>query len=421
MSGSRIRQALALLCATFAVVAWSGDHAATTAADWPQFLGPARNGVSTETGLAATWPKKGPAVVWDRDVGEGFSGPVAVGDRVVLFHRVGDEEVVECLSAADGTTKWKKGYPTHYRDALGKGDGPRATPVVADGRVYTLGADGVLQCLKLEDGDKVWRKDLRKEYEIPRSYFGVGSSPILEGGRLLVNVGGGNGAGVVAFAKDDGKELWKADDHEASYSSPVAADLAGKRTAVFLTREGLLALDPADGTIRYSKHWRSRMDASVNAASPVVVGDQIFLTACYGTGAVLLRAKKDGVEEAWKNDASLSCHFDTPVYQDGFLYGFHGREDVEGGRLRCIDLKTGDVKWTADGFNTGSMILADGKLIILTEDGDLVLAKATPAKYEELARATVLQSPPVRAAIALADGKLYGRDARKLVCWDLKK
>ncbi|HVS35562.1 MAG TPA: PQQ-binding-like beta-propeller repeat protein [Gemmataceae bacterium] len=408
MTGSRILTALACVMA-----------AAAAAADWPQFLGPTRNGVSTETGLKATWPKDGPPVVWQKDVGDGFSGPVVVGDRVILFHRVGDEEVVECLSTADGTTKWKKGYPTSYHDAFGKGDGPRATPLIADGRIYTLGAEGILQCLKLEDGDKVWRKDLHKDYQVQPGFFGVATSPLLEGDRLLVNVGGANGAGIVAFGKDDGKELWKADDHDASYSSPVAADLAGKRQAVFFTREGLISLDPADGAVRYSKHWRSRMDASVNAASPVVVGDQIFLTACYGTGAVLLRAKPDGLEQVWSNDKSMSCHYGTPIYKDGYLYGFDGRQE-EGARLRCIEMKSGDVKWTEEGFGCGSMILADGKLIILTENGDLVLAKAAPEKYEELARATVLQSRPLRAPIALADGKLYGRDGRKLVCWNLK-
>ncbi len=410
MTRSRIPTALACLLATASFAA---------AADWPQFLGPTRNGVSTETGLKSTWTKNGPPIVWDRDVGDGFSGPVVVGDRVLLFHRVGDEEVVECFNAADGKTKWKKGYPTSYHDRFGKGDGPRATPLVADGRVYTLGAEGVLQCLKLEDGDKVWRRDLVKDYQTQEGFFGVATSPLLEGGRLLVNVGGANGAGIVAFNKDDGKELWKADDHDASYASPVAADLAGKRQAVFFTREGLVSLDPADGAIRYSKHWRSRMDASVNAASPVIVGDQIFLTACYGTGAVLLRAKADGLEEVWSNDKSMSCHYGTPIYQDGYLYGFDGRQE-EGARLRCVEMKSGAVKWTQEGFGCGSMILADGKLIILTEDGDLVLAKATPEKYEELARTSVLDARPLRAPIALADGKLYGRDGRKLVCWNLK-
>ena len=413
MTGSRIAKALALFCAAAGALQCA-------AADWPQFLGPTRNGVSSETGLAATWPKKGPPVVWEKEVGEGFSGPVVVGDRVILFHRVDDEEVVECMSAADGVTKWKKGYPTKYRDDYGKGDGPRSTPLVAGGRVYTLGADGVLQCLKLDDGDKVWRRPLHEDYEVRKGFFGVATSPLLEGNRLLVNVGGANGAGVVAFNKDDGKELWKADDHDASYSSPVAADVGGVRQAVFFTRDGLAALDPADGTIRYSKHWRSRMDASVNAASPVVVGDEIFLTASYGTGAVLLRAKKDGVEEVWKNNDVLSCHYGTPVYKDGYLYGFDGRQE-EGARLRCVEMKSGKVQWTSENFGCGSMILADGKLVILTEDGDLVLAKASPEKYEELARAAVLTNRPCRAPTALADGRLYGRDGKKLACWDLRE
>ncbi|HBI44198.1 MAG TPA: alcohol dehydrogenase [Planctomycetales bacterium] len=413
MTGLRIPQTLCLLLAAVAVPL-------CTAADWPQFLGPTRNGVSTETGLKATWPEKGPPVIWEKNVGDGFSGPVVVGDRVILFHRVGDEEVVECLSAADGVTKWKTGYPTHYQDALGKGDGPRSTPLVADGRVYTLGADGVLQCLKLEDGDKVWRRALHEDYEVAKSYFGVGTSPMLMDGRLLVNIGGKGGAGIVAFNKDDGKEVWKADDHDASYSSPVSADVGGRQRAVFLTREGLIALDPANGAVQYSKHWRSRMEASVNAATPLVVDGRIFLTACYGTGAVLLQPTKEGLEEVWKSNEVLSCHYGTPVYHEGYLYGFDGRQE-ETARLRCVALKSGKVQWTAESFGCGSMIVADGKLIILTENGDLVLANASKEKYEELARAAVLTNRPCRAPIALADGRLYGRDGRKLVCWDLKK
>ena len=170
-----------------------------------------------------------------------------VGNRVIFFHRVGDEEVVECLGAADGATKWKTGYPTHYQDALGKGDGPRSTPLIADGRVYTLGADGVLQCLKLDDGAKVWRRALHTDYKVHKSYFGVGTSPIMADGRLLVNVGGTGGAGIVAFNKDNGKEVWKSDNHDASYSSPVVGEVGGHKDAVFLTREGLVALNPTNG------------------------------------------------------------------------------------------------------------------------------------------------------------------------------
>jgi outer membrane protein assembly factor BamB len=390
-----------------------------TNTDWPQFLGPTRNGVSPENGLLQTWGEKGPPVLWEKEVGEGYSGPVVVGDRLILFHRVGAEEVVECLDAAGGKPKWKYAYATAYRDALGKGDGPRSTPVVSEGRVYTLGAEGGLLCLDMEKGTKVWSRALVNDYKIKQSYFGVGTTPLVEGDLLLVNVGGGKGAGIVAFNKADGKEVWKATDHDASYSSPVAATIDGVRHVLFFTREGIVSLDPANGAVRFTKHWRAKIDASVNAATPVLVDDQVFVTASYGTGALLAKVKKDKLEEVWSNDETLSCHFDTPVYRDGYLYGFDGREE-SGAVLRCVELKSGKGKWEKKGFGTGSMILADGNLILMSENGELVLLGATPEKYDEKAKAPVLASP-VRAYMALANGRLYGRDNKKLVCWNLKK
>jgi outer membrane protein assembly factor BamB len=391
---------------------------AARAADWPQFLGPTRNAISAETGLARSWPDKGPPVVWEREVGEGYSAPVVAGGTLVLFHRVGDEEVVEGLDAASGKPRWKFAYATKYADALGKGDGPRSTPVVDGGKVYTLGAEGMLHCLDLKDGTKRWEKSLAKDYEMKPSYFGVGTSPLVEGGLVLVNVGA-RGAGIVAFDKDSGKEVWKATDDEASYSSPVAATIDGVRHVFFFTRTGLVDLDPKDGKVRASKRWRARINESVNAAAPLVIGDRLFLTASYGTGAVLLRVGKEGVEDLWKGDRSLSCHYNTPVHKDGYLYGIDGRQE-HGARLRCVELKTGEVKWEKGGFGCASMILADGLVVALTEGGELVLIEPTPEGYREKARAAVLRAT-CRAEIALADGRLYGRDGKRLVCWNLKK
>jgi outer membrane protein assembly factor BamB len=357
-------------------------------------------------------------VLWQKDVGEGYSAPVIAGDRLIIFHRVGDDEVVECLEAATGKQLWKHTHPTKYEDLLGKGNGPRSTPLVAGERVYTLSPGGLLLCLKLADGKKAWQRALVEDYEVPQSFFGVGTSPILEGGRLLVNVGGKD-AGIVAFDKDSGKELWKATSDEASYSSPVSATIDGVRHVIFFTRQGIVSVNPATGSVRFSKRWRSRMNASVNAATPVVVGDQLFFTACYETGAILVRAKKDGIEEVWSNDRSLSCHFGTPVSHDGFLYGFHGRQET-GTEMRCIELKTGKVHWSKEGFGCGSIILAEGNLIVLSEGGELVLVECKSDKYREKARAAVLDSP-CRAHMALANGRLYARDNRKLVCWNVKK
>ena len=387
-------------------------------ADWPQFLGPERNSTSTEIGLLQAWSEKGPPVLWQKEVGEGFSAPVVAGKRLILFHRIGDEEIVECLDAGSGKPMWKRTNPTKYEDPLGKGDGPRSTPLVAGERVYTLSPSGLLQCLKLTDGARVWQRTLLDDYMIPPSFFGVGTSPILEGGRLIVNVGARD-AGMVAFDKDNGKEVWKATSDGASYSSPIAATIDGVRHVIFLTRLGIVSLDPADGSVRFSKRWRSRMNASVNAATPVMLGNQLFFTACYDTGAILVKAKKDGIEEVWSNDSSLSCHFGTPVYHDGFLYGFHGRQET-GTEMRCVEAKTGEVRWSKDGFGCGSMILAEGNLIVLSEGGELVLVECKSDKYREKARASVLTGP-CRAHMALANGRLYARDNRKLVCWNLKK
>src|SRR5579884_2793861 len=387
-------------------------------ADWPQFLGPQRNCTSTETGLLQSWDEKGPPVLWQMNVGEGYSSPVIAGERLVLFHRVGDEEIVECLDAAKGKELWKHRETTNYRDPLGKGDGPRSTPLIAGERVYTLSPGGRLLCLKLANGEKVWQRDLLTDYNVPRSYFGVGTSPILESGLLLVNVGSRD-AGIVAFDKGSGKEMWKATQDGASYSSPIAADIDGVRHAVFFTRQGIISLDPANGNVRFAKRWRSRMDASVNAATPVVVGDCLFFTACYDTGAMLVRAKKDAIEELWSNDRSLSCHFSTPVYHEGFLYGFDGRQE-DGTEFRCIEAKTGKVHWSKEGFGCGSMILAGNNLIVLSENGELVSVECKSDKYREKARTAVLTGP-CRAHMALANGRLYARDNEKLVCWNLKK
>jgi outer membrane protein assembly factor BamB len=387
-------------------------------ADWPQFLGPERNGVSAETGLLQRWSTKGPPQLWEKSIGAGFSGPVVAGERLILFHRLADEAVVECLHAPTGKEVWAFKYPTDYRDDFGFDEGPRSTPLIAGNRVYTLGAEGKLHCLDLLTGKKVWDRSINTEYQVRKGFFGVGTSPLLEGNLLLVNVGGKQ-AGIVAFDKESGREAWRATDHEASYSSPVAATLDGRRYAIFLTRAGIVLLDPRTGAVSQTRPWRARLQASVNAATPVVVNDSVFFSSCYGVGAVLMHVQNGELKEVWKNDESMSNHYGTCVHQEGYLYGFDGRQE-EGARLRCVELQTGKVRWTRERFGCGSMVLADGNLVILSEEGELVLVEATPEAYREKAR-TPLLTKPCRSQIALADGRLYARDTHKLVCWNLKK
>ncbi len=266
------------------------------------------------------------------------------------------------------------------------------------------------------DGANVWHHELLEEYKVTPSFFGIGTSPIVEGDLLVVNVGGTD-AGVVAFDRATGKEVWKATSQGASYASPILATIGGERQLIFFTRQGLLSLEPKSGAVRFEKRWRSRMEASVNAATPIFVGDQIFLTSSYNTGAILLKATKNNVQEIWKGDDSLSAHFSTPVYVDGYLYGSDGRQEADA-RLRCVEFATGKVRWTHDGFGCGWAIAVQGMLLLLSEQGELILADASPKEYKERARFSLLSSP-CRAAPALADGRLFARDDRKLVCVDL--
>jgi outer membrane protein assembly factor BamB len=390
--------------------------------DWPQFLGPTRDGVYAGPPLATQWPKDGPPVVWQRKVGEGYGGPVVFAGKVIVFHRLKDQETVECLDAATGKPAWSFDYATDYTDNYGSGDGPRATPTIADGKVFTFGPSGLLHCLDFATGKKVWSHDTQREFGARLGFFGLACSPLVEANAVLLNLGGAEGAGIVAFDKATGKLLWKATDHEASYASPVAATLHGQRLAVFFTRAGLVGTTLNGGEIRFQYAWRSRMHASVNAATPLVVSEQVFLSASYGTGAALLRVKPDfALEKVWSGDEVLSAHYATAVHRDGFLYGIDGRVDpgFPPAQLRCVELQTGKVRWSEE-FGAATVTLAGKQLLLLKEAGELVLATASPEKYTVLARAQILGAG-ARAHPALADGFLYARSRDKLACVDLRK
>jgi outer membrane protein assembly factor BamB len=389
-----------------------------SATDWPQFLGPTRNGIYAGPALADNWGAGGPKVVWRKQIGQGFAGPAVVGNRVILFHRVGNEEVLESLDAATGNSTWRYAYPTRYRDDFGFDEGPRAVPVVADGVIYTFGAEGQLHAVDLARGTRIWSEDTVKRFGVAKGFFGAAGSPLVEGGRVIANVGGDK-AGIVAFEAKTGKVLWTATDDDASYSSGVAATIGGRRLGVFLTRDSLVGLDPASGMVQFQRRWRARLAASVNAASPVIVGDQIFVSAQYGPGAGVLRVNGSQLTDVWTSDEVLSNHYATSVFYNGYLYGFHGRQEF-GPSLRAVEFQTGTVKWSQDQFRAGSVLLAGDRLLITREGGELILAGASPQAFKPIARAQILQGV-VRPYPALADGLLYVRNENTLLCLDLRK
>jgi outer membrane protein assembly factor BamB len=245
-----------------------------SAGDWPQLLGPQRNGVAENETIAAAWPAGGPRVVWSVKVGHGWAGPAVSGGKVVIFHRVGDNDVVEALSADKGQKLWSHSYAADYHDDFGFDPGPRATPTIDGDRVYTHGAQGLLHCFDLATGKVIWSVDTAKQFSSEKGFFGRAGSPLIEGDKLLLNIGA-HGAAVAAFDKHTGKLLWKAGDDEAGYSSPTAATINGKRHALFFTRTGLLDVNPDTGHIDADLRWRSEQDASVNAAVPIVVGSRV--------------------------------------------------------------------------------------------------------------------------------------------------
>jgi outer membrane protein assembly factor BamB len=390
-----------------------------SAGDWPQFLGPTRNGVYSGPALAATWPKDGPRVVWQKPVGNGFSAPVIAKGRLILFHRLENKEVVESLDPATGNGQWRFDYPTAYQDDFGFDPGPRATPCVADGKVYTFGAEGMLHCLDLESGKKVWSVNTKSDFQAPKGFFGIACSPLVEDNAVLLNVGGPDGAGIIAFDKATGHVRWKTSNDAASYSAPVSATIGDKRYVLFLTRRAFVGVEPATGKIDFEFPFRPSISASVTAATPVVADDLVFISASYGAGAAVLSLKGGQPKKVWAGDDILSNHYATSVYRDGFIYGIDGRTDPGfQPTLRCVELRTGKVKWQDDSVGAATITLAGDQLLILTEKGELIRAAADPGKFKPNARAQILPTQ-VRAYPALADGILYARSKDKLMCVNL--
>ncbi len=449
--------------------------------DWPQFFGPRGDNTSRETGLLEKFPKDGPPVIWQRDIGTGYSAPSVRGELLVLHHRVKDEEVVEAMHPATGKPAWRHAYPSRYQDPYGYNNGPRCTPLLTADRCFTLGVEGKLLCLELATGKLLWQRDTARDFNVPEAFFGVGSTPILEGGRLIVMVGGQPNAGVVALDPATGKTLWQSvgkanwegvttlgwraeapyqwTGHEklASYASPVAATIHGQRHVFCLMRQGLVSVNPTNGTVNFSRWFQSFANDSVNAMNPIVQDDLVLISAAYyRSGAVLLRVKPDGktFSEVWRDPArhpmdmadrdpatgrwkvpALELHWNTPILLDGHLYAFSGRDEPDA-TFRCVEFSTGKVTWSRDErfqkhpphgvqvpvYGRGSAILADGKLFVLGEAGLLGLFKPNAKQPEEISR---WQAPmlgyPTWAAPILSGKRLYLRSEDKLVCLNVAK
>jgi outer membrane protein assembly factor BamB len=422
----------------------------TQGVDWPRFLGPTGDSVSSETGILRPWPAAGLRVVWQRRVGTGYGAPSVSKGRLYLFDRHGDQARLACLNRETGREYWTFEYPTKYEDYYGYNNGPRCCPVMDGDRVYLHGAEGMLHCVRATDGKPLWQVDTKAEFGVVQNFFGVGSAPAVEGDLLIVQVGGspagaelgpgqkGNGSGVVAFDKRTGKVKYRATNELASYASPVLTTINGRRWCFVFARGGLIGLDPAAGKVRFRFPWRARAIESVNAANPVVVGDRVFISETYGPGSALLKIKESGYDVLWSDadkrfDKSMQCHWNTPIHHDGYLYGCSGRH-LGNAELRCIELATGKVMWSQPELTRTSLMMVDGHFLCLSEVGQLILLKVNPRKYEEVSRMDLrrlgknelarlgreyVPHDPYWAAPVLAHGLLYVRGEGRLLCLDL--
>ncbi|MCC6392208.1 MAG: PQQ-like beta-propeller repeat protein [Bryobacterales bacterium] len=422
--------------------------------DWTSFLGPTHNAISTETKLLHEWEKSGPPLVWEMRTGSGYSSPAIAGERLVFFHRQENREKVECLRAESGEKYWEFRYPTQFEDRYGYNNGPRASPVIDGERVYTYGAEGKLHCFRLETGQLYWKRDLAVEFKVPQDFFGTATTPLIEGGLLIINVGAPGGPMVAAFDKISGRMVWGAGkEWGPSYASPVPAVVHGKRRVfVFAGGEsrppagGLIMLDPKNGAIDFTFPWRSKSYESVNAASPVATGNQVFISASYKTGGALLNVLPDGKSSvAWTSN-EIGTHFNTAVYRDGYLYAFDGRNEPDAS-LVCVEWKTGKVMWRVNpeweqtltfngesrkqtlGTFRGTLLWADGHFLCLGELGYLLWLDLTPKGYRQHARAWLFAARETWSLPVLSHGLLYisqhSRDMLnqtppRLLCYDLR-
>lgn len=401
---------------------WTSTAAA---GDWPQILGPNRDGqAAADEKLAAAWPAAGPRLVWSRAVGAGYAGLAIAEGRAYLFHRVDDRELVEAFEAATGKPVWKdEGHPTRFQPQVGGGDGPLCTPVVAGNRVVVLGASGTLACLDATTGRRLWTRETHRDFGAPEGYFGAGSTPLVVADRVVVNVGGAKqDAGLVAFDLARGETVWKTLADAAGYSAPVAVEVDGRPHVLAVTRLTCVLADAATGEIRWRFPFGQR-GPTVNAATPVVLPEgRLLVTAAYGIGTVCAAFDGRGAKPIWEGVDSLATQYCTPIQVAGQLYAIDGRDDVPPALFKCLDPATGRVLWEEQGFGYGTLLAADGKLIVAKTDGEILLVEPDPERLEILARARPFGpdlAGALRALPALAGGRLYLRDDRRLVCLEV--
>ena len=380
------------------------------AGDWPQWRGPNRDGISSETGLLTSWPAGGPRVVWKTTgLGEGYSSFSVVKGRLYTQGQRGDQEYVYAFDIKTGTKLWEVPTGRPYREQ--RGNGPRGTPTIDGDRLYAMAADGKLVCLEVATGEVLWSQNVVQKYGASVIHWGMSESPLVDGNRLIV-MPGGPGASVVSLNKLNGELQWKTGSDSAGYSSAIVADVEGVRQILALSGQSAIGILEQNGELlwRYTKV----SNGTANIATPIYYDGHVFVSSNYGTGCALLKLGPRTMSEVYFNRDMMN-HYSTSVLVDGTLYGYSNNI------LTAMDFKTGKVLWRNRSVGKGSAIYADKHLYVLGEDGLLGLVEASPSAYKEVSRFEIRKGDyPTWTPLVISDAKMYLRDQDNLTCFDIK-
>jgi outer membrane protein assembly factor BamB len=382
---------------------------------WTDFRGPRRNGIYDERPVRIDWSAGRLEPIWKQPAGGGYASFAVANGRAFTIEQRGAQEVLAAYAVTTGLELWTSAWTAEFRETMG-GDGPRATPTWSDGRVYALGATGELRAVDEVAGRLLWRINILEDNRAPNLDWGMAASPLIVGDSVIVLPGGSNGRSVVAYDRLTGQRRWSVLDDRQSYASPMLVTLGGIRQLLVLSAARLMGLSPEDGSLLWEYPWLG--PNGINAAQPLVIGDnRVFVSSGYGAGAAVIEVTANGgafaVREIWRN-TRMKNRFASPVLHDGVIYGLD--ESI----LAAVDAATGDLKWKAGRYGYGQLILASGHLIVLTEDGDLVLVRATPASHQEVARVPALSGKTWNVPV-LAGGYLLVRNLAEMAAFDLRR
>lgn len=382
---------------------------------WSSFRGPRRDGRYTERAIVTAWPPSGFTPMWKQPVGAGYASFAVARGRAFTIEQRGRQEVVAAYDVETGRELWTDEWDAYFTELMG-GDGPRATPVWHDGFVYALGATGELRCLKDQTGEVVWRTNILADHGAPNLQWGMAASPLVVDDVVVVLPGGPDGHSVAAYDRRTGAQTWSTLDDKQAYAAPMLATMGGVRQIVVFSATRIFGLTPDGARVLWEHPWPTFSD--INAAQPVVVSDnRVFVSSGYGVGAAVLELTPDGdrfrVREVWRN-IRMKNQFSGSVHHDGYIYG------LDEAILACVDAATGELKWKGGRYGYGQVALAGDHLVVLTEDGDLALVRATPERHEEIARIPALEGKTWNYP-AFADGRLLVRNLQEMAAFDLRR